>query len=173
VDFHYVLFYTVTHIKKHILYKIIWLIKTKNINKNINNMEKIYSKIDGRLLHLINRLDDINTERVNLSGDETYLQCASMKLPKGKTFKPHKHFERERLEQKYIPQESWMVFRGSVKCIFYDMDDTIIATPVLNAGDASFTYYGGHTYEILEDDTIVYEYKTGPYEGQSNDKIFI
>jgi hypothetical protein len=27
--------------------------------------------------------------------------------------------------------------------------------------------YGGHTYQILEDDTIVYEYKTGPYEGQN------
>ena len=24
-----------------------------------------------------------------------------------------------------------------------------------------------------EDDTIVYEYKTGPYKGQENDKVFI
>ena len=32
---------------------------------------------------------------------------------------------------------------------------------------------GGHTYEILEEDTIVYEYKTGPYEGQSLDKTFL
>lgn len=136
-------------------------------------MEKIYSKVDGRLLHLINRLEDIETERHNISSDETYLQCAAMKLPKNKTFKAHKHFERERFEKAYIPQESWMVFQGSVKCIFYDLDDTIIATPVLKAGDASFTYYGGHTYEILEENTIVYEYKTGPYEGQTNDKIFI
>ena len=35
------------------------------------------------------------------------------------------------------------------------------------------TFQGGHTYEILEDDTIVYEYKTGPYKGQENDKVFI
>jgi hypothetical protein len=58
------------------------------------------------------------------------------------------------------------LYQGSVKCIFYDIDDSIIATPILKAGDASFTLYGGHTYQILEDDTIVYEYKTGPYEGQ-------
>ena len=32
---------------------------------------------------------------------------------------------------------------------------------------------GGHTYEILESDTLVYEYKTGPYEGQKLDKEFI
>jgi hypothetical protein len=49
--------------------------------------------------------------------------------------------------------------KGSVKMYFYDIDDSIIATPILKAGDASFTLYGGHTYQILEDDTIVYEYK--------------
>ena len=55
----------------------------------------------------------------------------------------------------------------------YDLDDTILATPTLKQGDASFTLYGGHTYEILEDDTLVYEFKTGPYEGQILDKEFI
>ena len=43
----------------------------------------------------------------------------------------------------------------------------------VNPGDASFTLEGGHTYEILEDDTLVYEYKTGPYEGQKLDKTFL
>ena len=62
---------------------------------------------------------------------------------------------------------------GKVRCILYDTDNTVIATPILEAGDASFTLYGGHTYEILEEDTIVYEYKTGPYEGQQLDKEFI
>jgi hypothetical protein len=40
-----------------------------------------------------------------------------------------------------------LLSRGSVKCIFYDIDDTEIATPILEAGDASFTLYGGHTYK--------------------------
>jgi hypothetical protein len=66
-----------------------------------------------------------------------------------------------------------VVIKGSVKCIFYDLDDTIIAEPILYAGDASFTLGGGHNYLILEDNTIVYEYKTGPYEGQLYDKVFL
>lgn len=137
-------------------------------------MEKIYSKIEpGKLLHFVNRYYDIEGERHNLVDDDGFIQCAAMKLTKGKTFKPHKHFERERLEPAYIPQESWIIFKGSVKCTFYDLDDTIIAEPILRAGDASFTLYGGHTYTILEDDTIVYEYKTGPYDGIENDKRFI
>lgn len=136
-------------------------------------MEKIYSKIDGRLLHFVNRLSEIQTKRNNLVDDQNYIQCSAMKLENGDTYKPHKHFERERLEKNYIPQESWMVFRGSVKCFFYDLNDKLLEEIILYAGDASFTLYGGHTYLILEDDTVVYEYKTGPYCGQKNDKMFI
>ena len=55
----------------------------------------------------------------------------------------------------------------------YDLDDTVIETPILYSGDCSMTFQGGHNYEILEEDTIVYEYKTGPYKGQENDKEFI
>jgi hypothetical protein len=66
-----------------------------------------------------------------------------------------------------------VVLQGSVKCIFYDLDNTILSTEFLYPGDASFTLEGGHNYEILEDNTLVYEYKTGPYEGQELDKIFI
>lgn len=136
-------------------------------------MEKIYSKVDGRLLHFVNRLEEIQTKRNNLVANEEFIQCSAMKLENGDTFKPHKHFERERFESKYIPQESWMVHKGSVKCFFYDIDDKLLEEIILYPGDASFTLHGGHTYLILEDDTIVYEYKTGPYEGQKNDKIFI
>ena len=65
------------------------------------------------------------------------------------------------------------MIQGKVKCHFYDLDDNIIEEPILESGDASFTLEGAHTYTILEDDTLVYEYKTGPYEGQAMDKTFI
>ena len=136
-------------------------------------MEKIYSiKEENKLLHMIKRLSDIEG-RQEIVPSDNFIQCASLKMEKGKTFPPHRHITKERTYTHQIAQESWVVIKGSVKCIFYDIDDTIIATPILYAGDASFTLYGGHTYEILEDDTIVYEYKTGPYEGQVFDKTFI
>jgi cupin fold WbuC family metalloprotein len=136
-------------------------------------MEKIYSKVEeGKLLHIINRLSEIQG-RQEVVPEDNFIQCATLKMEKGKTFPPHKHITKDRHYSEQIAQESWVVIKGSVKCIFYDIDDTIIATPILEAGDASFTLYGGHTYEILENDTIVYEYKTGPYEGQALDKTFI
>ena len=136
-------------------------------------MNKIFSKVEeGKLLHIINRFDEISG-RNEIVPENNFIQCATLKMPKGKTFPPHKHIIKERHYLEQIAQESWVVIKGSVKCFFYDIDDTIIAIEILNYGDASFTLYGGHTYEILEDDTIVYEYKTGPYEGQKLDKKFI
>jgi cupin fold WbuC family metalloprotein len=136
-------------------------------------MEKIYSKVEpNKLLHIINRLHEIK-EREEIVPENNFIQCATLKMDKDKTFKPHKHITKNRHYSEQIAQESWVVIKGSVKCIFYDIDDTIIAEPILKAGDASFTLYGGHTYLILEDDTVVYEYKTGPYEGQKLDKTFL
>jgi cupin fold WbuC family metalloprotein len=136
-------------------------------------MEKIYSNVDPeKLLHVINRLYEING-RQEIIPEDNFIQCATLKMEKNKTFPPHKHITKDRHYTEQIAQESWVVIKGSVKCILFDIDDQIIATPILYPGDASFTLYGGHTYEILEEDTIVYEYKTGPYEGQSLDKKFI
>jgi cupin fold WbuC family metalloprotein len=136
-------------------------------------MEKIYSKIDpNKLLHVIVRKEDLTPGRVEVVPEDHFIQCALLNMEKGKTFKPHKHIWKERT-QSVIAQESWVVLQGSVKCIFYDIDDSLLSEYVLSVGDASFTLEGGHNYLILEDDTIVYEYKTGPYEGQSFDKTFL
>lgn len=136
-------------------------------------IEKIYSKIEeGKLLHLVFRLPrEIGCpSREDLIEPDNFLQCSFLSLPKDKTFKAHKHITKNRTYENQIAQESWVVIRGSVKCKFYDLDDTIISMPILREGDASFTLYGAHNYEILEDNTLVYEFKTGPYEGIEFDK---
>lgn len=134
-------------------------------------MEKFYSRITPNiLLHLVNRLDEIH-KRTDIAPVEEFLQLATLKMNKGQTFKAHKHITL--LKETNIAQESWVVIKGSVKCIFYDLDNSIIAEPILYPGDCSMTFRGGHNYLILEDDTIVYEYKTGPYLGQELDKIFL
>ena len=134
-------------------------------------MEKIYSKTTPELLlHMIYRLSEVEG-RTNIVPDDEYLQLASIQMKKGQTFQAHKHIMHEKITT--IAQESWVVIKGSVKCILYDLDDTIIAEPILMPGDCSLTFRGGHNYYILEDDTVVYEFKTGPYLGQESDKTFI
>ena len=135
-------------------------------------MRKIYSKIEpGILLHLIHRLADTKGDRENIAPEEEYLQLAILKMEKGKTFKAHKHIYKEKTTD--IAQESWLVHRGSVKCFFYDLDDQLLEEFILNEGDISMTFRGGHNYLIMDDNTIVFEYKTGPYLGIENDKEFL
>ena len=136
-------------------------------------MEKIYSKQAPEvLLHMVVRKEEIIPGRKDIVSEEHFIQCSILNMEKGKTFRPHRHIWKARTKN-VIAQESWIVIQGRVKCIFYDLDDTIIAEPILEPGDASFTLQGGHNYLILEDNTLVYEYKTGPYEGQALDKTFI
>lgn len=135
-------------------------------------MREIYSKVKpGTLLHMVNRMSEVDSPRQNLTPDEEYLQVATIKMDKGKTFRAHKHLPLERTTG--LTQESWLVVRGRIKAILYDLDDRVLEEVVLNPGDCSITFRGGHAYEALEDDTFVYEYKTGPYLGQERDKTFI
>ena len=136
-------------------------------------MEKVYSKLNPyKLLHIIVRKEDMKPGRADIVPEEHFIQCSMLNLEKNKTFRPHKHIWKERTCN-VIAQESWVVIQGSVQCFLYDIDDTIIETPILYSGDASYTLEGAHNYLILEDDTLVYEYKTGPYEGQELDKTFL
>ena len=136
-------------------------------------MDKYYSKKDpNKLLHVVVRKEDLKPGRKDIISEEHFIQCSHLNMEKGKTFRPHRHIWKNRIRD-VIAQESWVVIQGKVQCIFYDLDNTILVKPILEPGDASFTLEGGHTYEILEDNTLVYEYKTGPYEGQLLDKTFL
>ena len=143
-------------------------------------MRKIYSKINtDLLLHIVYRGKDIQSletknglARTNVVPDEEFQHLDALQMNKGKTFKAHKHIFKNG-EEKVIAQESWVVIKGKVKAILYDSDDTVIDEVILDEGDCSMTFRGGHNYEVQEDGTIVYEYKTGPYKGIEADKTFL
>jgi len=136
-------------------------------------MEKIYSKVEPeKLLHIVHSMNDNNVMRTDLSDPKESLQIATLCLPKGKTFFPHKHIYKKGPEE-IIAQESWIVLQGKIKCILYDIDDTIIAEREMGPGDSSITFYGGHNYESLEENSKVIEVKSGPYYGIELDKVKI
>lgn len=134
---------------------------------------KIYSKIDPtKLLHIVAKVEDFQN-RVDVAPADQFLQMAKIRLPNGKMFRPHQHIWKTPSYNETIAQESWVIIQGSVKIYYYDTDGTLLLTDLFSVGDVSMTFEGGHKYEIMEDDTIVYEFKTGPYRGIENDKTFI
>ena len=132
----------------------------------------IYSRITPtQILHIINRKRDIPDGRIDIVDRDQFIQCASIKQPSGKTFEPHRHNMNMRSEV-YIPQESWVVISGLVQVTFYDLDNSVLHTDILEPGDCSITLQGGHNYLFMQD-SLVYEFKTGPYLGQAHDKTMI
>ena len=135
-------------------------------------MTKYYSKIKKDCLLLaLNRKGDISNDRTDISPAEEYLQCATKVLPKGASFKPHKH--NKLIRETDITQEAWVFLSGRVRAKFYDLDDSLILSTELGAGDCAVVFRAGHGFEVLEDDTVIYEFKTGPYYGIEADKSFI
>lgn len=135
-------------------------------------MQEIYSKIDkSRLLHFVKRSGDFGV-REELIDPCEIIQLSSQAVAKGTKFRAHKHIVKSVQISELTAQESWVVISGCVRATFYDTDDSILESVELSAGDVSVSLAGGHGYEILEDSKIL-EFKTGPYLGQSFDKVFI
>lgn len=140
-------------------------------------MEKIFSEIEKTLLlHLVYRCGDLESQlssRLNFGDEKDYLQVAAIRSPANTSYASHIHLERERKFKNLKAQESWVVIRGAVQVEYFDIDETFITSKTLNQGDVTITFHGGHGYKILDSETLVYEYKSGPYEGVEVDKRFI
>ena len=136
-------------------------------------MKKIFSKIKKKkLLHIIFSPSKKN-QRINISPDGEFMQLCYLNLNKENKFLPHKHFWKINKEKKKIVQESWLLIKGSAKVSFYDLDNKFLISKILKPGDVSITFAGGHKLDILKDDTIIYEHKNGPYEGQQKDLKYL
>ena len=137
-------------------------------------MIEIYSNVNKEQInHIIFSKSDFVDGRTDIIGSDNFLQCSALKLNNGTTFKPHKHVYHTTTKDNVIAQESWVVISGEVLFMYYDIDNTFGGSYILQPGDISVTLFGGHNYEILDDNTLIYEYKTGPYLGQELDKEFI
>lgn len=135
----------------------------------MKNIKQIYSKIDtDKLILSLLRYSDISEYRTDMCPDEEYLQVSGRKIKNCIKVKAHKHIPIQRKTD--ITQEAWLVFEGCIKAKFYDLDDSFLYETKLKKGDAVVLFRGGHSLEVLEENTIFYEFKTGPYYGADIDK---
>ncbi len=93
-------------------------------------------------------------------------QVAVMRHPKGKKIAAHVHNLVNR--QVLYTQEVLWIRKGKVRVNLYNSQLAFISAPVLCEGDLILLCGGGHSFEMLEETTMV-EVKQGPYAGE-NDK---
>ena len=125
-------------------------------------------KEENKLIFSLLRFGDICKKRIDLSPDEEFMQVCGRSMSKGFNVAAHRHIETNR--QTNLTQEAWVLLRGSVRARFYDLDDSFLCEREISSGDVIVLYRGGHSLEVLEDDTVFYEFKNGPYFGVNKDK---
>jgi hypothetical protein len=97
-----------------------------------------------------------------------FVQVGSWWYQKGKKLDSHVHNEFKR--EAFRTQEMTYVKRGSMKVLLYDEEMQFLQDFILKEGDLAVFGYGGHGYEILEDDTQIIEAKNGPFVDVETDK---
>jgi hypothetical protein len=67
-------------------------------------------------------------------------------------------------------QEVVVVMKGSLKAGIYTLEEEWLEDIIVQQGEVLILLNCGHGYEILEDDTRVFEIKNGPYLGADVDR---
>lgn len=116
--------------------------------------------------------DSLWPENLNFyTQDKDFVQVSTWNYNKGKHLKAHKHKIAERISNK--TQEVIFIKSGSLNAYFYSEDNKLICNKVIKTGDFVIIFSGGHAYDILENNTQVFEVKNGPYLGLDIDKQLI
>lgn len=129
-------------------------------------MEIIKNK--GLIIAIIYRDSDW-VEGLNfITPNELFIQVGSWWYNKGKKLASHVHneFKREAMRT----QEMTYVKKGSMRVLLYDEQKMYLQDFILHEGDLAVFAYGGHGYEILDDNTKIIEAKNGPFIDVNTDK---
>ena len=132
-------------------------------------MRKIYSRVDtSQTLAVVGTLDDATTSRQDLCDVQDPIQFSIRTLTAGLFVSPHKHLPIQLNTNKRM--EVWILLTGVVQYEIYDLNDELIVQAKLIAPGFALFFGGGHSLRVLEQESIFFEIKTGPYKGVENDK---
>ena len=135
-------------------------------------MKQIYSKIKAnKIIASIIKLKDIGDYRTDVSPESEYIQVSARSIEKGVKVPAHMHLPIERKTN--ITQETWIIISGKIELELFDLDNSFICKEIIEAGGSATLYRGGHSLKVIEEKTIMYEIKTGPYFGVESDKKLI
>ena len=129
-------------------------------------MERI--EHDDKIISIIYRDSDWVKGLNFITPDELFIQVGVWWYDKGKKLDSHIHKEFDRNSTR--TQETIYVKQGSVKVLLFTEEEEFLQDYILNKGDLAIFAFGGHGFEILEDDTQVIESKNGPYTSIEVDK---
>ena len=125
-------------------------------------------KHDGKIIVIIYRESDW-TEGLNfITPSELFIQVGSWWYQKGNKLASHVHNDFNRNAKR--THEMTYIKKGSMRVLLFDEEKKYLRDFILYEGDLAVYAYGGHGYEILEDNTQIIEAKNGPFVDVETDK---
>ena len=131
------------------------ILKSKVNKKPLFCIEKFYRK-------------KMIKERYDITDENKFIQISLLNLKNIKSSMPHMHLEIQK--KTHISHEAWIVISGKLNVKFYDIDKSLVHEDILNKGDLSILFQGGHKLEPLSKNTMIFEVKNGPYMGPKKEK---
>ena len=131
-------------------------------------MSKFSPEIEIAVIVNVNQLSDY---RLDLCDPKEPLQVSGRCLSAGIHVPAHRHNLIQRETNR--TSEAWVIFSGKVECEIYDIDDQRLENQVLISGDCLVLFRGGHSLKVIDDKTVMFEFKNGPYLGINSDKTNI
>lgn len=125
-------------------------------------------KMHGRVIARHIKQADIKEGLNFFSGDDEFIQVGAWKYDSDKKLQSHIHNKVERTIDR--TNEVLYVVSGALEATIYALDETIVDSFVVEAGDLLVLMECGHGYRILKDGTNVIEIKNGPYMGAEVDR---
>ncbi len=123
----------------------------------------------GDLIAMILPVEYQATETQFLSHEDFPLQIGYVVRPKDGTIEAHIHRSRVNKRIDSI-QEVLLVRHGKLIVDLFGNDQTYFASAEAKQGDILYLCSGGHGFRMQED-TVLFEIKQGPYAGKQNDKM--
>lgn len=126
--------------------------------------------MDGDILiAIVGSLEDIGWGNNFITEPELQMQLGTMRFHKDEIVKAHIHKIRNR-QFKSISCEFHYVVRGKMRVGLFKNDKSLITKIMLTPNMFCALYNGGHSYEVVKDDTLMMEVKIGSYTNREDDK---
>ena len=131
--------------------------------------EKFFSRQANHLLCYVIRANEFVPGFRFFSSPEDGIQVGCWSKVRGEKSVPHIHKKVPRCSD--YTQEAVLVIRGSFLVSVFDLDFKYLNEITLNTGDLLVSLRGGHSYEGRDSESVVLEFKNGPYVGAEQDRL--
>ncbi len=128
---------------------------------------------DGELIAEYGDLNTVSRGHSFFGRPESRIQVIPMRFDAGKVM-PARTGVRHTVTIRETPTHKLLlVYRGALRVDLYDVRRQHVEGRTLLPGQFVICYGAGHRFEVLADDSVILEVKSGPFLGDELDRVFI